>query len=645
VIYQFLKCLADLFFILLGAIVVGLMIRAVPLIRAIAIRHEYIRAPQRYKMVAVQFGLTLLDICIFIFSVPVLLLSIYRIPVLVRKWRKEDSTWGFEYSTTAFSFSDPKAQVHMFSQAAYFWRDVPFFLMALCVLLSWRVGFYIRGLWRIHKSSTRYPGNERRRLTAHTFGQVLIDIPVIILAAFGTLFLWRSVIMWYEFKHATTTNDKRRAIVRNFFEFFVDLPFALCALVVTVLLWRAFFMWRELYRLWRPEPDEDADKWMTRFLFFKHFCFLFVDLIDAPFAVMSIGIVITGWRLPALYRNLKVCETRNQMRKVVLKELLLWLLDIPTFIACFIVFITIYRAKTMCKALHKHLSDFWRAPPPTARAGHAAPTAAAPAGGEDNPAPAASVETATTTGTWHRIVWANFGLVLLDIPFPLLLLLTLWRLPWCAKRLIKECESARDRRITILKYLILMVFDIPCIILFIPMLLTVWRVPSVVMMIRQLERGDNEHKKFLAIWVQWVIDLPFALMLLWVLLCVWRAPGVLRTLVKRCDAAPARRSRIAQYFGITFLDILVSLLFIVTTLLCPWRIAWFVRKRNKRLAEYGPEIFWRHSFAYYRVTLYTIRSGLADWPFVLLGALMVVFIWRWPFYLRFIIWTKWSERA
>lgn len=51
---------------------------------------------------------------------------------------------------------------------------------------------------------------------------------------------------------------------------------------------------------------------------------------------------------------------------------------------------------------------------------------------EENPLPE------STPWSYHSIVWKHFGRLLLDIPFPILLLFTLWRMPKCIYKLIKQ---------------------------------------------------------------------------------------------------------------------------------------------------------------------------------------------------------------
>lgn len=159
-----------------------------------------------------------------------------------------------------------------------------------------------------------------------------------------------------------------------------------------------------------------------------------------------------------------------------MKQFGLWLLDIPTLLAFLILMITIYRAKATIHGLKQvSLLPLPLSPPPfpspsprtpqfqrsrtTLRLprtsltplpflsfsnwvyiqlfGKSQPAQGPPAvpALEDNPAPP------ERAGTWHQVVGVQFAALLLDIPFPILLLLTLWRLPWCVRRIIREVLS------------------------------------------------------------------------------------------------------------------------------------------------------------------------------------------------------------
>lgn len=51
---------------------------------------------------------------------------------------------------------------------------------------------------------------------------------------------------------------------------------------------------------------------------------------------------------------------------------------------------------------------------------------------EENPAPKEQ------GFSYHGIVWKHFGKLLLDVPFPILILFTLWRMPKLIYKLVGE---------------------------------------------------------------------------------------------------------------------------------------------------------------------------------------------------------------
>ena len=145
-------------------------------------------------------------------------------------------------------------------------------------------------------------------------------------------------------------------------------------------------------------------------------------------------------------------------------------------------------------------------------------------------------------GMWITLpfvqVWClQFALIMLDVPFPLLALLTLWRFPWLIVRLVKETENAGERysimhwlfwlwllrHILVLKYLLNTTKDIPCAIFFVILTLC-WCVVSIVALCKEYKRGDDEHKALMLVFVEFLLDLPFFFLALLVSHCPtwWR---------------------------------------------------------------------------------------------------------------------------
>lgn len=216
-----------------------------------------------------------------------------------------------------------------------------------------------------------------------------------------------------------------------------------------------------------------------------HFYMMFVDILDIPFAIAILVITITLWRAINLWKSLLAAQTRKEGRKIVIRQTLCWLMDIPTALAVFLLVITVYRARGLFKDLKEIWNrNGWFAPVHQSassassrivvtsytdretllssnnnEANEADPEAAEIKGAdpeaypeqqldqekiyasavkdleEESPAPP------PRSWTYHVVVAKHLGLLLLDLPLPLLVFLTLWRMPWLIRRLRKEVKS------------------------------------------------------------------------------------------------------------------------------------------------------------------------------------------------------------
>jgi hypothetical protein len=243
-------------------------------------------------------------------------------------------------------------------------------------------------------------------------------------------------------------------------------------------------------------------------------------------------------------------------------------------------------------------------------------------------------------------VGKQVALLILDVPFPILIILTLWRLPWLIPRLIKEvtcfvvdksvtlffiqCSTGNERRLMVLRYVLLVLIDIPCIILFVIILITVWRIPTLIKLFKtvklhfdwwhfwhvaQYQSGDNEHKLLGKLFLQLLIDVPFVLMGIFVF-CTsfyFRFPFMIRAIYRvwifrnfvgsdsiQCTDDPndedsqsvKRRVKALQYFGAVWSDLLCLILGVIVVLTV-WRIPTAIhiykQKRSDRIGEY-----WAH---------------------------------------------------
>ena len=118
-------------------------------------------------------------------------------------------------------------------------------------------------------------------------------------------------------------------------------------------------------KIWRPHSAVSTAN-NTRKCAAIHFGMLFVDIIDIPFALCALVVILTGWRAVAFVKNFKIAMkiSRAACRKTALKQFALWLLDIPTFFAFGFVIITVYRASYMIHGLQQWFaSQSWTSTP------------------------------------------------------------------------------------------------------------------------------------------------------------------------------------------------------------------------------------------------------------------------------------------
>eukprot|EP01125_Pyxidicula_operculata_P000552 TRINITY_DN1055_c0_g1_i4.p1 TRINITY_DN1055_c0_g1~~TRINITY_DN1055_c0_g1_i4.p1 ORF type:complete len:1417 (+),score=252.45 TRINITY_DN1055_c0_g1_i4:39-4289(+) len=402
-----------------------------------------------------------------------------------------------------------------------------------------------------------------------------------------------------------------------------DFPFLLMAIITTLCVWRAPFMWIE----WRDSSRPSEKRKVVAI----HFGLLFLDFADLPFIICSLILLLTGWRAPALIKELKSdwdekkdkgrMTARNSMRLTAITQFLYWLADFPTSIAFFIVVITGYRAKDTITLLDKLRKNYFGGSADGNNANNNNNN-----NDDENPAPK---ETGANAWSWHTIVWKQFALIMLDVPFPILALLTLWRLPWLIMKLYNECDNASERRIAVLKYLLKTMIDIPCALLFVLLCLS-WRITGVVDLFKNYKTGDNEHKALFFLFLEFVIDLPFFLLAVLLTPFLWRSipmvmaffglmPGV--KLPAEEERAWFRRILIASLFGVALLDVLFVFLTILSFLLF-WRVPSLVEFFMHPRGKYDEP--WRNTLVWYEAVLSSLFVSLYD--FWSLFQLIVIFI-------------------
>lgn len=166
--------------------------------------------------------------------------------------------------------------------------------------------------------------------------------------------------------------------------------------------------------------------------------------------------------------------------------------------------------------------------------------------------------------------------LLIDTPFPALAILTLWRLPYLLRGVVSRCNTARERRKMVLVSFWQMLRDVPMAMMSFAIVVTVWRIPSLVRALASLEVGDDEHRVVRRIFVDLLADIPSALRVASV--CLF-APWRIFELVSDMLFSPAssrgaaqRREMASDYFWVLLADwgsILVFLVSLISLLRLP----------------------------------------------------------------------------
>eukprot|EP01113_Clastostelium_recurvatum_P021007 TRINITY_DN2486_c0_g1_i5.p1 TRINITY_DN2486_c0_g1~~TRINITY_DN2486_c0_g1_i5.p1 ORF type:complete len:1371 (+),score=209.37 TRINITY_DN2486_c0_g1_i5:152-4264(+) len=509
----------------------------------------------------------------------------------------------------------------------------------MCMLLGvfvvatlYRLPTMIMGLYRMKGT------NDRRGVPALQFVYILLDLLTIITLPFLLITGYRipKVVIrcrrsWgfvyaidarigYNAEHPPTYEhpepNAQKGLLKQFGHFVVDLPFILMGIIVLALIWRSFFLIRDL------KNATTAGERRRRVAY--HFGHLFVDIIDLPFALASLIMMVTIWRIYPFYKGAKnlTGQPRSAYRIFVLKQFAEWLLDIPAALGAVLVLITVYRAKYMIRGL----KEIWRSSSGGGSnnnqqqiagggVGMVPPLAAPPAvpSLEDEELPRPRAQDSMKFMSWHRVVGRQVGLLLLDLPFPVLLLLTLWRLPFCVKRLLNECNTGMERRVMVLRHLWWVIKDIPCSFLVLIMVVLLWRIPSLINAVKNYRRGDDEHQVILEMFGNTLLDIPFVIMGLATLVLPYRAFFLLKSLynVKEDRSDWQKRIIATEYFFVCFGDFLifsVGVLMLGTV----WRAPSYVSYLYYHATRTDTEGKWKHTRAILEGSMTCFGNWLLD---------------------------------
>ena len=323
------------------------------------------------------------------------------------------------------------------------------------------------------------------------------------------------------------------------------------------------------------------------------------DVMDVPCLLMGLFVVVTLWRLAPLCSELSKCSSRGQARKVVQTQFFRCLVDVPAGVLFIVVCVTGWRAPNLIHRIqqisqqqcssesngdsdseddndddndesHNRDSDDDEAPPP--------------------PPPTHPAKRFKMLSEWHKVVFSEATQLLIDTPFPILAVLTLWRLPLLLYRMVTRCKTAGERRQLVLHQIWQVAKDVPCIVMAAAIcIIGWWRIPTLFRELRAYEPGDDAHRIVLYIFFAFLGDLPYAAaMLAAATLACWRVPAMLRDVQSRCRNASDVRGLALGYLGVAVADYccVVTLMF---TLLAVVRIPTYVYYVRHFYAIYSQE--------------------------------------------------------
>jgi len=421
--------------------------------------------------------------------------------------------------------------------------DIPAIFCFIVILLTlWRLPLLIFD-WK--------KGDPIKRRIYHHFAMLFVDVldlPFWILSLFVWVTVWRAPTLVRSLRKVQTRGDIRRAIAKQFFLLILDIPAAFCALAVFITIWRARTLYQQLVWIYNTSSDEqevpktasvlsadDEDnpapkqqqyisaKYISlwQWVSFVQFALFIVDL---PFFLLTIFILLAPWRYYMLPHILKAPVNEWERKKLIALQALQIVLDFPAVIAVLIIC-----CSWRCKELIRQLKS------------------------------------ASLQDTKQNIIFNQLWQFIVDMPFFICGVFTLWRAPLLIYRCWNEYETAWERRYACLKMLWSTAKDIPISFILFVMLVTLWRIPFLYKAYKKFERGDNEHKIIMEQFVEWIIDLPFVLAGLVVLLTMWRLPCLVFE-IRKDNKVWAIRKSLALMFGFVLCDIFITILAFVELL-------------------------------------------------------------------------------
>ncbi|GAM26096.1 hypothetical protein SAMD00019534_092710 [Acytostelium subglobosum LB1] len=564
-------------------------------------------------LIVLEFFKLFWDFFVIMCSI-LLLLVPYRIPIAFRKARASKT------------MDDAMLKIM---------KQVLWALLDLLVILLY-VLFIVSTLYRIYISIKKIKGqtraSDRRWKVFEQIGLVFLDLFMLFCSLFIVITVYRIPITYRKLR-LDNANNFQITIIKQWLKLMRDIPFIVMGMFVTLLVWRAFFMWRDI----GAERRHSRKRLMAA----KHFGMLFVDILDLPFVLCSLVILVTVWRSYFFIVEFPTGVSRWRQRAYVMKTFLKLIMDIPTAIGFLILMATVYRARDTIRMLKT--ARIFTAERPTSKSSSSGAELeiSAPSSTnssvqsmemgdpEDNPAPTTTLATAALS--CHLIIGKQFFLLIVDIPFPLLMLLTLWRLPIVIRRMGELDDPDRkyaQRRLLILRYLLFVLLDLLCLIPVLFILLTMWRIPSFIKMVKEYKRGDNEHRDIAKLFQKTLMDLPFVLLGIMTLIFPWRGVNLIKAVYRESKSDYEARMLALQYFAVLFIDMLCFLCMIFICL-GPWRIRTAIKLYREELEPQSTNR-WKHTYAFCIACLCGVALILIDVLAVIQTFFITLLAWRVP---------------
>ena len=338
----------------------------------------------------------------------------------------------------------------------------------------------------------------------------LLDILGLIFNIIACLTIVRLPLMIMQFAELHNLVEWRTIGLLHFLIFISDLPAMIGGLVLLLTVYRMFPLCEELKEKdchWdtsKQVGDIYYSGWKPRKIILKHFALLIVDIMCIPAGL----ICLCSWRCVIFIKALQEAKDPLERRKACFVQFLNIFLDIPCLILYLICCCT-WRLPLIINGLMKYHRD------------------------ERN------------NWKWDNIRYFSFyhfGLLLLDIPCLVssVLLMFTWRAPFFIRKvkkinLFQETGETKARKLAIVQFLLLFV-DIPCIIFFLLVTLTFWRLPFFIQDCKAAIKKKNR---------QWIIrkatitqvgllfvDLGCFILSLIILLTLWRVYPLVQAIRK-----------------------------------------------------------------------------------------------------------------